>query len=120
MHRNKLLGLFFFIICLAAAINACASANTPAGAENLTWPDGTPVREDDEFDLAINDYSAVSELLAPGVIYEEGELPTLVDIEIRSDIGGLRELIRDYIVNVKGGTITPEVNDNWRITGDGI
>lgn len=36
MHRNKLLGLFFFIICLAAAINACAAANTPAGAENAS------------------------------------------------------------------------------------
>lgn len=87
--------------------------------ENLTWPDGTPVQEDDEFDLAINNYSAVSELLAPGVIYEEGELPGLVDIDIRGDIGGLRELIRDYIVNVKGGTIKPDVNDNWRITGIG-
>ena len=87
--------------------------------ENLTWPDGTPVQEDDEFDLAINNYSAVSELLAPGVIYEEGELQGLVDIDIRGDIGGLRELIRDYIVNVKGGTIKPEVNENWRITGIG-
>ena len=36
MHRNKLLGLFFFIICLAASINACAAANTPAGAENAS------------------------------------------------------------------------------------
>lgn len=87
--------------------------------ENLTWPDGTPVQEDDEFELAINNYSAVSELLAPGVIYEDGELPRLVDIDIRGDIGGLRELIRDYIVNVKGGTIKPEVNENWRITGIG-
>ena len=87
--------------------------------ENLTWSDGTPVQEDDEFELAINNYSAVSELLAPGVIYEEGELPRLVDIDIRGDIGGLRELIRDYIVNVKGGTIKPEVNENWRITGIG-
>ena len=36
MHRNKLLGLIFFIICLAASINACAAANTPAGAENAS------------------------------------------------------------------------------------
>ena len=36
---------------------------------------------------------------------------------MRGDIGGVRELIRDYIVNVKGGVITPECDDNWRITG---
>ena len=42
-----------------------------------------------------------------------------MDIDIRGDIGGLRELIRDYIVNVKGGTIKPKVNENWRITGIG-
>ena len=87
--------------------------------ENLTWPDGTPIQENDEFDVAINNYNAVSEVLVPGVIFEEDELPTLVDVDIRSDIGGIREMIIDYIVNVKGGTITPEVNDNWRITGDG-
>ena len=28
------------------------------------------------------------------------------------------ELIRDYIINVKGGTIAPECDDNWKITGN--
>ena len=44
-------------------------------------------------------------------------VPQLVDMDIRSDIGGIREQIRDYIVNVEGGTITPEIDHNWKITG---
>lgn len=93
-------------------------ANEPGSRiENLTWPDGTPVADDDEFDIAVNNYRATSQLLAPGVLYEEGDMPTLVEIDVRGDIGGVRELIRDYIVNVKGGTITPECDGNWRITG---
>ena len=94
-------------------------ANEPGSRiENLTWPDGAPVADDDEFDIAVNNYCAVSQLLAPGVIYEEGDMPTLLEIDVRGDIGGVRELIRDYIVNVKGGTITPECDGNWRITGN--
>ena len=94
-------------------------ANEPGSRiENLTWPDGTPVEDDDEFDIAVNSYRANSHLLEAGDIYSEGDdLPQLVDMDIRSDIGGIREQIRDYIVNVEGGTITPEVDHNWKITG---
>ena len=46
-------------------------ANEPGSRiGNLTWPDGTPVADDDEFDIAVNNYRAVSQLLVPGVIYE--------------------------------------------------
>lgn len=45
-------------------------------------------------------------------------LSALLEIDVRGDIGGVRELIRDYIVNVKGGTFTPECDGNWRITGN--
>ena len=94
-------------------------ANEPGSRiENLTWPDGTPVADDDEFDIAVNNYRAVSQLLAPGVIYEDGDMPTLLEIDVRGDIGGVRELIRDYIVNVKGGIIVPACDINWRIIGN--
>ena len=94
-------------------------ANEPGSRiENLTWPDGTPVKDDDEFDIAVNNYRANSQLLAPGTIFEEGDLPTLLETDVRGDIGGVREIIRDYIVNVKGGTISPECNNNWKITGN--
>lgn len=102
-----------------AGVNYEVNLSKPAGSriENLTWPDGTPVKDDDEFDIAVNNYRANSQLLTPGEIYEEGDTPVLLDMDVRGDIGGVRELIGDYIVNVKGGTITPEVDGNWKITG---
>ena len=84
--------------------------------ENLTWPDGTPVRDEDEFELAVNNYCANSQLLVPGVIYEDGEqLPVLTEMDVHGEIGGIRELILDYIRNVKGGVIRPECDQNWKI-----
>ena len=85
--------------------------------ENLTWPDGTPVMDEDEFDIAVNNYRANSQLLSPGEIYEEGDVPQLLEMDVHGEIGGIRELICDYIVNVKGGTICPECSQNWKITG---
>lgn len=94
-------------------------ANEPGNRiENLTWPDGTPVEPDDEFDIAVNNYRANSQLLVPDEIFPADDLPTLLEIDVHGEIGGVRELIRDYIVNVKGGTISPECNDNWKITGN--
>ena len=85
--------------------------------EHLTWPDGNPVGDDDVFDIAVNDYCANSQLFVPGVIYGADELPTLVEADVHNEIGGIRELIRDYIVSVKNGVIYSECDDNWRITG---
>ena len=88
--------------------------------ENLTWPDGTPVRDEDEFDIAVNNYCANSQLLVPGVIYEDGEqLPVLMEMDVHGEIGGIRELILDYIRNVKGGVIHPECDQNWKIVRTG-
>ena len=85
-------------------------ANEPGSRiRNLIWPDGTPVADEDEFVIAVNNYRATSHLLVPGAIYEEGDLPTLLETDVRGEIGGIRELIGDYIVNVKDGTITPRV-----------
>ena len=85
--------------------------------EHLTWPDGTPVKDDDEFDIAVNNYRAATHLLAPGEIFEADDMPILLEIDVHGEIGGVRELIRDYIVNVRGGVLIPGVDENWRITG---
>ena len=102
-----------------SGVNYEINISRPVGSriENLTWPDGTPVTDDEDFDIAVNDYRANSDLLSPGSIYDEGDLPVLLEKDVRSDIGTIREMIGDYIVNVKGGTITPEVDYNWKITG---
>ncbi|MDM8312953.1 5'-nucleotidase C-terminal domain-containing protein [Clostridium cadaveris] len=86
---------------------------------NLTWMDGTPIKDNETFEIAINNYRANSQLLSYGPIYQKGEdLPILVEKDIKGDIGGVRELIRDYIINVKGGTISPELDNNWKIIGN--
>ncbi len=42
-------------------------------------------------------------------------MPVLLEMDVKGSIGGIRELIRDYIVNVKKGTIHPECDHNWKI-----
>ena len=84
---------------------------------DLNWPDGTPVMDTEEFTLAVNNYCAASQLLIPGVICDAEDMPVLLEKDVRGDIGGIRELVRDYIVSVKGGVITPECSENWHIIG---
>ena len=87
--------------------------------ENLTKTDGTPVADDDVFIVAVNNYRAGTHLLNYGSVYQEGEeLPVLLEIDVKGNIGGVRELIGDYIVNVKNGVITPACNNNWKIVGN--
>lgn len=87
--------------------------------ENLTKKDGTKIKDTDKIIVAVNNYRANSQLLTYGPIYKEGEaLPKLLDIDVRGDIGGVRELIGDYITNVKKGVIKPELSGNWKITGN--
>ena len=81
-------------------------------------PAGEKRGNDDEFDIAVNNYCANSQLLMPGEIFQEGELPVLEETDVHGEIGGVRELIREYIIHVKGGVISPECDDNWKITGN--
>lgn len=37
-------------------------------------------------------------------------------IDVRGDIGGVRELIADYIINVKGGKLTIPDSEDGRTT----
>ena len=85
--------------------------------EHLAWPDGTPVKDSDEFDIAVNNYCANSQLLVPGVVYEDDDLPFLVEMDVHGEIGSIREMIGEYIVSVKHGTIDPVCDGNWKITG---
>ena len=75
----------------------------------------TAVEDGDSFLLALNNYNAASQVLQPGVIFTEDDLPELEEMDIRGDLGGIRELIRDYIVHAENGVLTPECSHNWRI-----
>ena len=87
--------------------------------QNLTWMDGRPVEDDDSFVVAVNNYRATTQLLAYADIFKEGdELPKLLEIDVRGDVGGVRELLGEYIRTVKGGTIEPHVDNNWKLVGN--
>lgn len=86
--------------------------------ENLTKTDGTPVADKDVFVVAVNNYRAGTNLLNYGSVFKEGEeLPELLEIDVKGNIGGVRELIADYIIHTAHGVLRPEVDNNWKITG---
>jgi len=68
---------------------------------------GEPVKPDDKFKLALNDYR-LSVLVGTGVFPEKTEI---YDSAPKS----LRSMIADYIR--EKGTIEPEVDNNWEIIG---
>lgn len=104
----------------AAGVNYDIDISKPCGERivNLTHPNGKIVNDDDIFTVAINNYRYNSAVSIPGVIYEEGDIPALLDSDIRSDIGDIRFHIIDYIKNEKGGVITNECDNNWKIIGN--
>ena len=94
---------------------------------NLTLLNGEKIEMDKYYTVATNDFVANSRLLKPNAIFDEEDgLPILLEKEICTDIGGNRELIYDYIINVKGikaadGIVDLEVTDvteenaNWKV-----
>lgn len=95
----------------------------PAGSRitNLAKMDGTEINDNDILRLAVNNYRANTQLLSSAsIIEEDGEYPKFIakSEDTMGDAGRIRDLIRDYIVDVKGGTITPECDDNWSISGN--
>lgn len=85
--------------------------------KDLTWPDGRPVDDGDSLTMAVSDYCANTLLLIPGTLYEK-DMPELLDIDVRGDLGGIRELIRDYISSVEDGAIDPQLDGWWSIIGN--
>lgn len=85
--------------------------------EGLSWPDGTPVADEDMFVITTNNYRANTMLLVSDELFGKDDAPKLLETDVRSSIGGIRELIADYIQNVKGGSISPVCDNNWSIVG---
>lgn len=88
--------------------------------KNLKWSkNGKEVKDDDKFIVAVNNYRVNTQLLSYGEVYKEGEeLPKVLEIDVKGNLGGVRELIGDYIKNVKGGKIQPSNPLNWEIVGN--
>ncbi|WP_288678736.1 multifunctional 2',3'-cyclic-nucleotide 2'-phosphodiesterase/3'-nucleotidase/5'-nucleotidase [uncultured Clostridium sp.] len=83
--------------------------------ENLKFSkDGKPVEDSDVVYLSVNDYRYNSGLAAG--IMDPGEHEKIYDT-VNDDISAIRDLISDYIINVKQ-VINRNVDGNWKITGN--
>lgn len=104
----------------ASGVNYDIDISKPVGERivNLEYPDGTIITDEDDFSVAVSNYRYNSVISTPGVIFDENEIPELIASDIRSDIGDIRFMIIDYIKNEKGGVITPECDNNWKIIGN--
>lgn len=89
---------------------------------NLTRTDGTTIKDTDVLTLAVNNYRASTTLLneASGLFKGEGVEVVYDSAKTMGDAGRIRDLIRDYIVDEKGGVITPELDNNWKIIGNEV
>lgn len=84
--------------------------------ENLRFSkDGKLVKDSDIVYLSVNDYRYNSGLAAG--IMDDGEHEKIYDT-VNDDIPAIRDLISDYIMNVKHGVITRNVDNNWKIVGN--
>ena len=103
----------------------------PAGnrIRNLTLGNGEPVVPDGRYLLTVNDYAVKTRLIGSGSIFDEedGEI-VIYDVDVGGGIGGITELIIDYIANYKmepdeNGIPHLKVEDvdegnaQWKLTG---
>lgn len=91
----------------------------PAGSriENLRKTDGTPIKDNEKYLVAVNDYRGKTTLSNEKSGLFPGIQPVRDLFVERGDAGRIRDLIREYIEKVRGGVITPETENNWKITG---
>lgn len=88
--------------------------------QNLTWMDGRPVDPDESFIVAVNNYRYSTQMMAaPSDMFAAGDtVPELLEIDVKGELGGIREMLGEYIKTVKGGVIEPIVDNNWKIIGN--
>ncbi len=87
--------------------------------KNLKWPDGRPGEGRRHLCCGCEQlpcHHPAADLC--GHLHRKAQLPKLLEIDVRGDAGGVRELLGEYIRTVKGGTIEPHVNNNWKIVGN--
>ncbi|MGL4980980.1 MAG: 5'-nucleotidase C-terminal domain-containing protein, partial [Fusobacteriaceae bacterium] len=91
----------------------------PVGSriENLRKSDGTKIKDNAKYIVAVNDYRGKTTLSHEKTGLFPGIQPVRDLFVERGDAGRIRDLIREYVEKVRGGVITPETENNWKITG---
>ncbi|MBR3348444.1 MAG: 5'-nucleotidase C-terminal domain-containing protein, partial [Solobacterium sp.] len=86
--------------------------------EKLTWPDGTPLKDEDEFPFAATSFCYATFLDSYGPVFsEEDGLPEMIEEGVRPDLSYYPNMIIDYIEHVLKGNAAVENENNWKITG---
>ncbi len=100
-----------------AGVNYEVNISKEAGnrIENLTYTDGKEVKDTDIIYLTVNNYRCDSKLLAD-VFKDDKDVEVVYDNSSET-VSNIRDLVGQYIVEVKGGTIKPECDHNWKLTG---
>ena len=110
----------YYLYMMFAGVNYEINISAEPGSriEHLTYPDGRPVNDTDVLHLAVSEYCAGACLLTYGTIFHEGEeLPILEESGIHSELGCIREMLKEYIMNVRHGVLEPVKPNNWKLTG---
>ena len=82
--------------------------------ENLKFQkDGKAVEDNDVVYLSVNNYRYDSVL---STLLEQGTHEKIYDTN-NDSISDMRDLITDYIINIKKGVITRSIDNNWKLTG---
>ena len=86
--------------------------------ENVKFQkDGKVVDDNDVVYLSVNNYRYDSVLNAStNPVFEPGTHEKIYDTN-NDSISDMRDLITDYIINVKGGKISRNIDNNWKLTG---
>jgi 2',3'-cyclic-nucleotide 2'-phosphodiesterase (5'-nucleotidase family)/LysM repeat protein len=88
--------------------------------KNLKYMNDEEIKEKDKINIAVNNYRANTQLLTPGIIFQE-ELPKVIaksDYTTLLEDENIREMIIRYIKEEKNGIIFPTKDDNWNIIGN--
>lgn len=100
-------------------VNYEMNISKPVGSriEKLTFKDGTAVKDTDVIYLTMNNYRYNSKLNASDKpILDPGTHEKVCD-STNDQLFAVRDMIADYIINVKGGQINRTVDNNWKVTG---
>ncbi|MBE6049597.1 MAG: hypothetical protein E7214_02785 [Clostridium sp.] len=110
---NKDFGSFKYDMLTGVTYDINISKEAGNRIENLYFSDGKVVEDTDLVYLAVNDFRYSSQL---SPLFDKGE-HELVYESTNDTLSDIRDMVADYIINVKGGTITKEVDNNWKLTG---
>ncbi|MBE6051562.1 MAG: 2',3'-cyclic-nucleotide 2'-phosphodiesterase [Clostridium sp.] len=81
--------------------------------ESLTYLDGSEVKDTDEVYLTVNNYRLDSCLASR---FDKGSYEKIYD-STNESLSDIRDMVADYIQNVKHGVISRHVDNNWKLTG---